>query len=112
MIELIFAVPIVVMVVSGGACLLYLCFAKVWITRAAREGAICLASQLSKQKCRSRIDETLKVGLPFGVSSITELQTFGDLTRVHIELRTRKSEPENRDREPLIEARSTLRNLK
>ncbi|CAN5468319.1 hypothetical protein BH10BDE1_BH10BDE1_25570 [soil metagenome] len=86
LIELLVAAPVVALVIAGGVSLLYLGFAKAWITRAAREGAICLQTPITKSECRTRIERTLASGLPFGQIKIDEFQKTPNFTRVRIVL--------------------------
>ncbi len=74
MIETLLAAPVVTTVILGGSILMYRWFAEVWMTRAAREAAVCLTSPMSASRCRSRLESTLKAGLPFGRAEIEELR--------------------------------------
>lgn len=49
-----------------GFHLLYVAFAKAWITRAVREAAVCLTTSEHTSSCRTRLQSTLDLGLPFG----------------------------------------------
>lgn len=74
MIETLIAAPIVALVITVGSSLLYLSFAKVWLGRGAREGAVCLVSPLSKKVCRRKLQRTLEVALPFGKVEIEKFR--------------------------------------
>lgn len=71
-VEMVFAFPVVAVVLSIGGFLLYLAFAKIWITRAVREASVCLVSPVTETRCRHRFERTLKVGLPVGSIEIEE----------------------------------------
>ncbi len=107
-VELVVAAPIVASILAGGAILLYISFAKAWMTRAAREGAVCLQSPTRKSVCRSRVEQTLSVGLPFGAASIDEFQRHSSTARVQIVFHALNSD-EGRPRE-LIRSDVTIRN--
>lgn len=110
LIEFLVAAPVVALVIAGGASLLYLGFAKAWITRAAREGAICLQTPITKSECRARIERTLASGLPFGEFKIDEFQKTQSFTRVRIVLdfdRTSKIPGAQ-----LVEGAVSMRNLR
>lgn len=71
-IEIAVAAPIVALFFLGMTYLLYLGFAKIWLTRSSREGAVCLVTQASSQNCRSRLNSTLRSALPYGNFEIAE----------------------------------------
>ena len=85
-IETLVAAPIVAITLGTGFFLLYLCFAKTWMTRSSREAAACLVSTQSKSRCRHRFDETLATGLIFGRTEILRFDTSGIGSRVEVAL--------------------------
>lgn len=74
MIETLIAAPIIAVVISVGSSLMYLSFAKIWLGRGAREGAVCLITPTTKPKCRKKLERTLEVGLPFGEIKIEKFR--------------------------------------
>ena len=73
-IETLIAAPIAALVITTGSSLLYLSFAKAWLARSAREGAVCLVTPASKAECRFKLRRTLEIGLPFGKFEIEKFR--------------------------------------
>lgn len=97
-VESMLTVPIVGFLVIGGSAILYLSFAKVWLNRAARESAICLASPSPPNRCRNKLESTLKAGLPFGQTEITVFRADRSGSKVSLLLhfdRFAKGHPKN-----------------
>ena len=97
-VESMLTLPIVGFLVIGGSAILYLSFAKVWLNRAAREAAICLVSPSPPNRCRNKLESTLKVGLPFGQTEITVFRVDRSGSKVSLLLhfdRFAKSHPKN-----------------
>lgn len=87
MLEILCATSVVALVLVVGFFLLYLLFAKAWITRSAREAAVCLATSSPLHECRARLRKTLEVGLPFGRFEIEECRRDHSQSSVVVELR-------------------------
>ena len=85
-IETLIAAPLVVITIAIGGFLMYLCFAKTWMTRSAREAAACLVSTANKSRCRQRLEGTLKTGLIFGRTEILVFRTSESGSRVEVSL--------------------------
>lgn len=86
LIETLVAAPIVSVVILGGSLLMYRWFAEVWMTRAAREAAVCLATSAPASQCRRRLEATLRIGLPFGRAEIQEHRRRQSETKVKLSL--------------------------
>lgn len=86
LVEAVLAAPLIGMVIVACAVLIYLSFAKVWMNRAAREAAVCLASPSPPSRCRARLTNTLRLGLPIGRIEIREFQNTRYQTRVSLQL--------------------------
>lgn len=83
-IEMIVAAPILAIVIGLGGHLLYLGFAKIWMTRSAREAAACLVTSELKSRCRERFEATLETGLIFGRAEIVKFESLLIGSRVEI----------------------------
>lgn len=97
-VESMLSIPIVGFLVIGGSAILYLSFAKVWLNRGAREAAICLASPSPPNRCRNKLESTLKAGLPFGQTEITVFRSDRSGSKVSLLLhfdRFAKGHPRN-----------------
>ncbi len=86
LVETALAAPVIGMILVACAVLLYLAFAKVWMNRAAREAAICLASPSPPSRCRIRLENTLKAGLPIGQTEVREFRNSRYQTRVSLRM--------------------------
>jgi len=86
MIETLITAPIVALVISVGSSLLYLSFAKAWLARSAREGAVCLVTPSTQAQCRKKLERTLEVGLPFGDIKIEKFREDSSGTEVETAL--------------------------
>lgn len=86
LVEAVLAAPLIGMVIVACAVLVYLSFAKIWMNRAAREAAVCLASPSPPSRCRARLTNTLRLGLPIGRIEIREFQNTRYQTRVSLQL--------------------------
>lgn len=82
--ESVLAAPLVAIVLGVGFYLMYLCFAQQWMNRSVREAAACLVTRASVHQCRSRLQATLKVGLPFGNAEIDVFQRGRTGARVQV----------------------------
>ena len=74
LIETLAMAPVVALVLGLGASVVYLVFAKVWLTRSAREAAVCLVSTERPTTCRHRLQLTLEAALPWGAIEIAEFR--------------------------------------
>lgn len=87
MIETLIAAPIAALVITTGSSLLYLSFAKAWLARSAREGAVCLVTPTSRSACRLKLRRTLEIGLPFGKIEIEKFHEDRSGSEVETSLR-------------------------
>ncbi len=90
LIETLVAAPIIAIVLMTGSLLMYRWLAEVWMTRAAREAAVCLTSQVRASRCKQKLETTLKIGLPFGRAEIDEcrLRSRDANVRLSLDLRS------------------------
>ncbi len=91
LIETIFAAPVVAIVIGVGFYLMYLAFAQAWMTRASREAAACLVTNVSHTRCRARLESTLAVGVLFGRADIDEFRTGDGGSHVQVSFDARTS---------------------
>lgn len=78
------ALAIVSTVLGMGFVLVYLAFAKAWLDRTTRETAVCMASSISKSKCRQKMQATLDSALPWGSSEVRRLRRDSNGSRVEL----------------------------
>lgn len=86
MIELTVAGSIIALVLGLGFYLLYLSYAKAWMTRSVREAAVCLVTPETSRRCREKLEMTLKAGLPFGHFDVTEFRVADSASNVEVSL--------------------------
>lgn len=109
LVEVVLTAPLIGMAVVACAVLLYLAFAKIWMNRAAREAAICLASPSPPSRCRNRLENTLKLGLPIGRIEIREFQNSRFQTRVSLQMSIGQTETTEISRPTTIESSATFK---
>lgn len=77
LVETILSLPLLILIVVGVMLTTYLSLEKIWLERATREAAFCVANTLNSQLdnsafCKKRLRETLQAALPIGrVQTIT-----------------------------------------
>ncbi len=89
-VETALASAFLVLVVSGGLVSSYLAFARVWISRSAYEGVICLATDAAKHECQRQTRERIEQALPVG--RLTALKMTKTKTAAVLDLRFELSE--------------------
>jgi hypothetical protein len=92
MIETVILAPVFGIMIGLGAVMIYVAYAKVWMSRNAREAAVCLASPSPPSLCRSRLERDLRLGLPFGAPEIREFKSTFNWTRVSLRLGFERSQ--------------------
>ncbi|MBN8539582.1 MAG: pilus assembly protein [Deltaproteobacteria bacterium] len=102
--ESVLMVPILGILILGSSGILYMSFAKIWLDRAAREAAVCLASPSPPTRCRVRLESTLTAGLPIGRTKILVFKSDRTGSRVSLQLAFDRSQ-----RSGQIYANSTFR---
>lgn len=102
--ESVLMVPILGILILGSSGILYMSFAKIWLDRAAREAAVCLASPSPPTRCRVRLESTLTAGLPIGRTKILVFTSDRTGSRVSLQLDFDRSQ-----RSGQIYANSTFR---
>lgn len=66
------AIAFLVLVLSGGLLSTYVAFARVWISRSAYEGVVCLSSDAEARECEKITKVRIERALPIG--QITKLE--------------------------------------
>jgi hypothetical protein len=90
--ESVLLLPILGILILGSAGILYMSFAKIWLDRAAREAAVCLASPSPPNRCRARLETTLKAALPIGRTEILVFRSDRTGSRVSLQLQFDRSQ--------------------
>lgn len=95
LIETVLIAPVLGMCIAGSAVMIYLAHAKIWMSRSAREAAVCLASPSPPSRCRGRLESTIRIGLPIGATEIREFQSSRTQTRVSLRLSFNRSDAQD-----------------
>ncbi len=89
--ESVLTLPILGILIFGSSGILYMSFAKIWLDRAAREAAVCLASPSPPNRCRVRLESTLGAGLPIGRTEILVFRSDRRGSQVSLQLQFDRS---------------------
>lgn len=65
-VEVSIAIAFLALVLSGGLLSTYFAFARVWLSRSAYEGVICLSTDASESECKRKTKARIENALPIG----------------------------------------------
>lgn len=86
LVETMLSLPVLMLIIFGVLLTTYLSFEKIWLERATREAAFCMANTLNNQAnkavfCKKRLQQTLQLALPFGhIQSMTMIELDRHIT--------------------------------